>query len=54
MLHNWLLHASDVNQSGIARRAFSICYMDAVTKSKRGDQFSAIFGEGALQPETVA
>lgn len=53
LLHNWLLHASEVNKSGIARRAFSICYMDAATQSKRGEQFSVIFGEGALQPETA-
>ncbi len=54
LLHNWLLHASDVNKSGIARRAFSICYMDAATQSKRGEKFSIIFGEGALQPAALA
>jgi len=31
LLHNHLLHASDVNRSDIARRAFSVCYMDANT-----------------------
>jgi phytanoyl-CoA hydroxylase len=50
LLHNWLLHASEVNQTDIPRRAFSICYMDAATKSKRGETFSLIFGPGALQP----
>lgn len=45
LLHNWLLHASEVNKTDIPRRAFSICYMDAATQSKRGEQFSIIFGE---------
>ncbi|RIK44756.1 MAG: phytanoyl-CoA dioxygenase [Chloroflexi bacterium] len=53
LLHNWLLHASEVNHTDIPRRAFSICYMDANTKSKRGATFSLIFGEGALEPETA-
>ena len=44
LLHNWLLHASEVNKTDIPRRAFSICYMDAATQSKRGEQFSIIFG----------
>lgn len=29
LLHNYLLHASDVNRSAQSRRAFSVCYMDA-------------------------
>src|SRR5690242_3731236 len=33
LLHNWLLHASDVNHTDIARRAYSVCYMDANTRS---------------------
>lgn len=53
LLHNWLLHASEVNHTDIPRRAFSICYMDANTKSQRGATFSLIFGEGALKPETT-
>ena len=32
LLHNQLLHASDVNKTDIARRAFSVCYMDARTE----------------------
>ena len=36
LMHNWLLHASDVNRTDIPRRAFSVCYMDAETKSKDG------------------
>lgn len=31
LLHNWTLHASDVNTTEISRRAFSVCYMDANT-----------------------
>jgi phytanoyl-CoA hydroxylase len=53
LLHNWLLHASEINHTDIPRRAFSICYMDAATHSKRGERFSLIFGEGALQPERL-
>ena len=32
LLHNWTLHASDVNRTEISRRAFSVCYMDATTQ----------------------
>lgn len=53
VLHNWLLHSSDVNHTSIPRRAFSVCYMDAATQSKRGHTFSLIFGPGALEPATV-
>lgn len=49
LLHNWTLHSSDVNRTPLPRRAFSICYMDAATKSKRGAAFPVIFGEGALK-----
>jgi hypothetical protein len=48
LLHNWLLHASDVNKSEIPRRAFSVCYMDARTVAANGEQYSTIFGPGAL------
>lgn len=48
LLHNWLLHASEVNHTDIPRRAFSICYMDGATQSRSGAVFSRIFGEGAL------
>jgi hypothetical protein len=50
LLHNWLLHSSDVNRTAIPRRAFSACYMDAATVSSRGAVFPVVFGEGALQP----
>jgi len=45
LLHNWLLHGSDVNRTDIPRRAFSVCYMDARTRAADGEQFSQIFGE---------
>lgn len=54
ILHNWLLHGSDVNRSDIPRRAFSVCYMDARTRdAKRDERYSMIFGQGALDPDTV-
>jgi ectoine hydroxylase-related dioxygenase (phytanoyl-CoA dioxygenase family) len=43
LLHNWLLHASDVNKTEIPRRAFSVCYMDAATKSAGGETFTRVF-----------
>ena len=48
LLHNWLLHSSDVNHTGTPRRAFSVCYMDAATVSSRGATYPVVFGEGAL------
>jgi len=49
LLHNWLLHSSDVNQTDISRRAFSVCYMDARTRHEKGaEQYTTIFGDGAL------
>ena len=58
LLHNWLLHASDVNKTDISRRAFSVCYMPADTKTTSSEKFNTIFGQGAmrvedLQPEPV-
>ena len=50
LLHNWLLHASDVNNTDIPRRAFSVCYMDARTVASNGEQFTTVFGESALVP----
>lgn len=43
LLHNWLLHRSDVNRSDISRRAFSVCYMDATTVDKWGETFTTVF-----------
>jgi len=54
LLHNWTLHASDVNRSDCSRRAFSVCYMDARTKvASAGATFPTVFGQGALAPETM-
>lgn len=49
LLHNWMLHTSDVNHTQQSRRAFSVCYMDAATVSSRGTSFPVVFGEGALE-----
>lgn len=52
LLHNWVLHASDVNRSASSRRAFSCCYMDARTVDRRLGTLastSVVFGEGAMQ-----
>lgn len=52
LLHNWLLHRSGVNTIECPRRAFSVCYMDARTRSTRdGHAFPVVFGTGALQAE---
>ena len=53
LLHNHLPHSSEINNTDIPRRAFSACYMDAVTKAENSETFTVIFGEGALQPEMV-
>lgn len=54
LLHNYLLHASDVNKTDHPRRAFSVCYMDARTVTTSKETFSTVFGEGAMSLETVA
>lgn len=53
LLHNWLLHSSDTNNTEIPRRAFSVCYMDAATKSERSHSFSTVFGSDALSPDLI-
>jgi ectoine hydroxylase-related dioxygenase (phytanoyl-CoA dioxygenase family) len=53
LMHNWLLHGSDINRTDIPRRAFSVCYMDARTKASNGETFTTIFGEGALSPDRL-
>ena len=53
LLHNRLLHTSEVNPTRVPRRAFSVCYMDGRASDKKGTTFSRVFGEGALDPETV-
>jgi hypothetical protein len=44
LLHNWLLHRSDVNNTDVSRRAFSVCYMDARTQTSNGETFPTVFG----------
>ena len=43
LLHNWLLHASDVNHTDAPRRAFSVCYMDGRTQARNGEKYTPIF-----------
>lgn len=50
LLHNWLLHTSDVNRTQQSRRAFSVCYMDAATVTNNDASYPVVFGEGALTP----
>jgi hypothetical protein len=53
LLHNWLLHASDVNNTDIPRRAFSVCYMPADTHTQKGEVFTRVFGPGALTMQDI-
>ncbi len=53
LLHNWLLHRSDVNRTDIARRGFSVCYMDGRTHATNGETYTTVFGEGALTVEML-
>tara|TARA_B100000686_G_scaffold354298_1_gene463820 strand:+ start:3706 stop:4521 length:816 start_codon:yes stop_codon:yes gene_type:complete len=54
LLHNFLLHRSGSNPTTSARRAFSVTYMDARTRTcDTGRTFPIVFGNGALNPETV-
>lgn len=48
LLHNHLPHYSGINSTDIARRALSVCYMDANTVSTEGREYARLFGEGAL------
>lgn len=51
LLHNYLLHRSGVNTTDHPRRAFSTCYMDAVTRDvQTGAAFPVVFGQHALCP----
>jgi hypothetical protein len=43
LLHNWLLHASDGNATGVSRRAYSVCYMDGNTTVAGGGKFPPLF-----------
>jgi len=43
LLHNWLVHSSDVNRTDIPRRALSACYMDGRTVGTlNGDRFPIV------------
>ncbi|MCG3146614.1 MAG: hypothetical protein PCFJNLEI_00047 [Verrucomicrobiae bacterium] len=53
LLHNYLLHASDVNRTDTSRRAFSVCYMDARTVTTNNEKYSTIFGADALRVEDL-
>ena len=54
LLNNMLLHRSGVNPSPDRRRAFSVTYMDAATRTlDTGMTFPVVFGDGALDPEAV-
>ena len=45
LLHNWLVHRSDVNRTSTPRRALSACYMDGRTVSTlTGARFPMVFG----------
>lgn len=46
LLHNLLLHRSGVNREDTPRRAFSVCYMEASTRSTTdGREYPRVFGE---------
>lgn len=53
LMHNWLIHGSDVNDTDVSRRGFSVCFIDArTTHLPTGEKFPVIFGENAIEPET--
>ena len=46
LIHNWLLHRSKINHTGMPRRALTTCYMDGRTLSTlTGTRFPIVFGE---------
>ena len=46
LLHNWLIHRSEVNGTEAPRRAFTACYMDGRTLGTlTGKRFPVIFGQ---------
>ena len=50
LINNLMLHRSGVNTTDSPRRALSIAYMDAATKTiKTGETFPIIFGKNALK-----
>ena len=54
LLHNFLLHCSGTNSTTAPRRAFSVTYIDAETRTLDTSQtFPVVFGAQALDPATV-
>jgi len=54
LLHNYLLHASDINRSSQSRRALSVCYMDAATLyDGKPNAYPVAFGPGALRAASL-
>lgn len=54
LLHNLMLHRSGTNPTDRPRRAFSVTYMEAGTRTlDTGMTFPVVFGPGALDPATV-
>jgi hypothetical protein len=49
LLHNWLMHSSDVNRTPEPRRGFSVCYMDARTVASNGESYTPLFQSVATQ-----
>ncbi len=55
LMHNHVLHASDVNRSAQSRRAFSVCYMEAATlQNGEAGKFPAVFGNAKQLTEAAA
>ena len=46
LMHNWLVHRSGVNRTGLPRRAFTACLMDGRTRNTlTGRPFPMLFGD---------
>ena len=54
LLHNWLMHPSDVNRTDTPWRGLSVCHLDTQSR-KLANQESCptMFGKGALDPDTL-
>ncbi|MXZ26211.1 MAG: phytanoyl-CoA dioxygenase family protein [Caldilineaceae bacterium SB0665_bin_21] len=53
LLHNHLPHRSGVNSTDIARRAFSVCYMETATVSTESRDYPVLFGPDAMNPDDL-
>ena len=53
LLHNHLPHRSGVNSTDIARRAFSVCYMESATVSTESRDYPVLFGPDAMNPDDL-